>query len=91
MRMGVHQAALPLALALADQVFLYEPANANWSLDALTRALAPKAGLSREIDELVAQLCAEAKPADSIVIMSNGGFGGIHDKLISALKAKWES
>lgn len=91
MRMGVHQAALPLALALADQVFLYEPANANWSLDALTRALAPKAGLSHEIDELVAQLCAEAKPSDSIVIMSNGGFGGIHDKLISALKAKWGS
>ena len=91
MRMGVHQAALPLALALADQVFLYEPANANWSLDALTRALAPKAGLSHDIDALVAQLCAEAKAGDSIVIMSNGGFGGIHDKLISALQTKWES
>lgn len=90
MRMGVHQAALPLALALADQVFLYEPANANWSLESLTRALAPKASLSRDIDTLVNELAAQAGAGDNIVIMSNGGFGGIHDKLISALKQKWE-
>lgn len=90
MRMGVHQAVLPLALALADQVFLYEPVNANWSLDALSRALAPKASLSRDIDGLVTQLSEQAEQGDSIVIMSNGGFGGIHDKLISALKRKWE-
>ncbi|MEO3864117.1 UDP-N-acetylmuramate:L-alanyl-gamma-D-glutamyl-meso-diaminopimelate ligase [Rheinheimera fenheensis] len=90
MRMGVHQAALPLALALADQVFLYEPANANWSLESLTRALAPKASLSRDIDALVSELTAQAGAGDNIVIMSNGGFGGIHDKLISALKQKWE-
>lgn len=90
MRMGVHQAALPLALALADQVFLYEPANANWSLESLTRALAPKASLSRDIDALVNELAAQAGAGDNIVIMSNGGFGGIHDKLISALKQKWE-
>ena len=90
MRMGVHQAALPIALALADQVFLYEPANANWSLDALSRALAPKASLSRDIDGLVMQLSEQTEQGDSIVIMSNGGFGGIHDKLISALKRKWE-
>ena len=90
MRMGVHQAALPLSLALADKVFLYEPANANWSLDALTRALAPKASLSQDIDALVNLLTEQAEPGDSIVIMSNGGFGGIHDKLISALKRKRE-
>lgn len=90
MRMGVHQAALPLALALADQVFLYEPANANWSLESLTRALAPKASLSQNIDVLVGELTAQAGAGDNIVIMSNGGFGGIHDKLISALKQKWE-
>ena len=90
MRMGVHQAALPLALALADEVYLYEPANANWSLDALARSLAPKASLSRDIDALVQQLAEHAKPGDSIVIMSNGGFGGIHDKLIGALSARWE-
>jgi UDP-N-acetylmuramate: L-alanyl-gamma-D-glutamyl-meso-diaminopimelate ligase len=90
MRMGVHQATLPLSLALADKVFLYEPANANWSLDALSRALAPKASLSQDIDALVSLLTEQAEPGDSIVIMSNGGFGGIHDKLISALKRKRE-
>lgn len=90
MRMGVHQAALPLSLALADLVFLYEPANANWSLDALTRALTPKATLTQDIDALVSRLSEQAEQGDSIVIMSNGGFGGIHDKLISALRRKWE-
>ncbi len=90
MRMGVHQAALPLALALADQVFLYEPANANWSLDALARALAPKASLQHDIAGLVTELVARAEQGDSIVIMSNGGFGSIHDKLIAALRQKWE-
>lgn len=90
MRMGVHQAALPLSLALADSVFLFEPANANWSLDAITRALAPKATLLRDIDALVQLLTEQAQPNDSIVIMSNGGFGGIHDKLINALQHKWE-
>lgn len=88
MRMGVHQAALPLSLALADSVFLFEPANANWSLDAITRALAPKATLLRDIDALVQLLTEQAQPNDSIVIMSNGGFGGIHDKLINALDRK---
>jgi UDP-N-acetylmuramate: L-alanyl-gamma-D-glutamyl-meso-diaminopimelate ligase len=90
MRMGVHQAALPMALALADQIFLYEPANANWSLEPLTRALAPKASLTQDIEALVSELTAQAGAGDNIVIMSNGGFGGIHDKLISALKQKWE-
>ena len=89
MRMGVHQAALPLALAIADKVFLFEPANANWSLDALTRALAPKACMTQDINALVQQLTEQAMPGDSIVIMSNGGFGGIHDKLIAALQKKW--
>jgi UDP-N-acetylmuramate: L-alanyl-gamma-D-glutamyl-meso-diaminopimelate ligase len=90
MRMGVHQAALPLSLALADLIFLYEPANANWSLDALNRSLAPKATLATDINELVSLLVAQARQGDSIVIMSNGGFGGIHDKLISALQRRWE-
>jgi UDP-N-acetylmuramate: L-alanyl-gamma-D-glutamyl-meso-diaminopimelate ligase len=91
MRMGVHQATLPAALALADHVYLYEPEHANWSLEALTRALAPKANLSHDIDKLVQLLTEDAQPNDSIVIMSNGGFGGVHDKLITALAQKWET
>ena len=91
MRMGVHQAALPASLTLADAVYLYEPANANWSLDALTRSLAPKASLFHDIDSLVLMLTEQAMPGDSIVIMSNGGFGGVHDKLTHALQQKWKA
>lgn len=91
MRMGVHQATLPAALTLADYVYLYEPAHANWSLEALTRALAPKARLTHDIDHLVQLLIEVAQPNDSIVIMSNGGFGGVHEKLITALAQKWKT
>ncbi|HAW92809.1 MULTISPECIES: UDP-N-acetylmuramate:L-alanyl-gamma-D-glutamyl-meso-diaminopimelate ligase [unclassified Arsukibacterium] len=90
MRMGVHEAALPVSLAIADHVYLYEPANANWSLEALTRSLSPKARLSHDIEALVGLLVEQAIKGDNIVIMSNGGFGGIHDKLIQALAQKWE-
>ncbi|WP_214001141.1 UDP-N-acetylmuramate:L-alanyl-gamma-D-glutamyl-meso-diaminopimelate ligase [Arsukibacterium sp.] len=90
MRMGVHEAALPVSLAIADKVYLYEPANANWSLEALTRSLSPKAHLSHDIEALVGLLVEQATKGDNIVIMSNGGFGGIHDKLIRALALKWE-
>ena len=71
-------------------MYLYEPANANWSLEALTRSLSPKARLSHDIEALVGLLVEQAIKGDNIVIMSNGGFGGIHDKLIQALAQKWE-
>jgi UDP-N-acetylmuramate: L-alanyl-gamma-D-glutamyl-meso-diaminopimelate ligase len=38
-----------------------------------------------ELDALVAMLVAEAKPGDQVLVMSNGGFGGIHDKLLARL------
>ncbi|MDX3773153.1 UDP-N-acetylmuramate:L-alanyl-gamma-D-glutamyl-meso-diaminopimelate ligase [Chromatiaceae bacterium AAb-1] len=89
MRLGVHKAALPQALLSADQVYLYEPANAGWSLAELAGKLHPAGKLSHDITELVALLTADARPGDTIVIMSNGGFGNIHNQLITALQQKW--
>lgn len=89
MRLGVHKAALPQALLCADQVYLYEPANAGWSLAELAEKLQPAGKLSHDIDELVSLLTADAASGDNIVIMSNGGFGNIHNKLITALQQKW--
>ncbi len=85
MRMGVHKAALPASLALADKVFLYEPANSGWSLQALAEQIGPQAQVSQDIDALVALITKQAQPGDSILVMSNGGFGGIHNKLLVAL------
>jgi UDP-N-acetylmuramate: L-alanyl-gamma-D-glutamyl-meso-diaminopimelate ligase len=85
MRMGVHKEALPASLALADQVFLYEPANSGWSLQTLAEQIGPQAQVSQDIDALVALVTKQAQPGDSILVMSNGGFGGIHNKLLVAL------
>ncbi|WNO60515.1 UDP-N-acetylmuramate:L-alanyl-gamma-D-glutamyl-meso-diaminopimelate ligase [Rheinheimera sp. MMS21-TC3] len=90
MRMGVHEATLPAALALADYVYLYEEQNAKGSLHTLHQALAPKATLSHDIEYLVRVLTEQAQPNDTIVIMSNGSFASIHDKLIKALHNKWK-
>ncbi|MDP5188086.1 UDP-N-acetylmuramate:L-alanyl-gamma-D-glutamyl-meso-diaminopimelate ligase [Alishewanella sp. HL-SH06] len=91
MRLGVHQAALPQALLSADEVLLFEPRNAGWSMSELVARLHGPASVSYDIDELLTRLVATAQPGDSIVIMSNGGFGGIHQKLLTALTDKWNT
>lgn len=90
MRLGVHKQALPASLKTADQVFLFEPQNSGWSLADVAAACGNKAQVSTDIAELVTLITDAAVQGDSIVIMSNGGFGGIHDKLLDALKKKWE-
>jgi UDP-N-acetylmuramate: L-alanyl-gamma-D-glutamyl-meso-diaminopimelate ligase len=90
MRLGVHKQALPASLKTADQVFLFEPANSGWSLADVAAGCSNQAQVSTDITELVNLIVEGAVQGDSIVIMSNGGFGGIHDKLLDALKKKWE-
>ncbi len=86
MKLGVMKAALPDSLRAADQVFCYT-ANLGW--DA-TEALAPlgvKAVTRDNLDQLIEAIAAAARPGDHILVMSNGGFGGIHDKLLARLTA----
>ncbi|WJW76858.1 UDP-N-acetylmuramate:L-alanyl-gamma-D-glutamyl-meso-diaminopimelate ligase [Thiohalobacter sp. IOR34] len=86
MRMGVHQGQLAPALREADRVWLFRPADLDWDLEAVARAAVPPATVSADLDALVAEVVAEARPGDSILVMSNGGFGGIHERLLAALK-----
>ncbi len=88
MRMGLHRDQLAPATAAADAVFWYQPAGLNWALDDVIAASAAPAQVVTDIDDLVGTLAAAARPGDSIVIMSNGGFGGIHQKLLAALRVK---
>ncbi|MBE0366456.1 UDP-N-acetylmuramate:L-alanyl-gamma-D-glutamyl-meso-diaminopimelate ligase [Pseudoalteromonas aurantia] len=84
MTMGVHQYTLLASLSEADEAYLFEPDNLGWSL----REEASKAGRQcfSSIDEIIQQVCAHAQAGQHILIMSNGGFGGLHQKLLSALK-----
>ena len=85
MRLGVHRAAIAPALAKADRVWLYEPPDLGWNLADVAEAAKPQTDVATTIDALVNAVAAEARPGDHIIIMSNGGFGGIHAKLLAAL------
>jgi len=86
MRLGVHRDELGPSLAEADLVFLYQPPDLSWDLTAVARGLGNKARVSTDISELVRTVAALARPGDHVLIMSNGAFGGIHEKLTEALK-----
>ena len=64
------------------------PAGSTGMPPRRSRRWASAAASRRRIEALVAQVAAAARPGDHIVCMSNGGFGGVHDKLLAALGAK---
>ena len=81
------KAALPGALAQADRVFCYA-ANLGWDVAAALAPLGAKAAVHGDLDALIAAIVAEAKRGDHVLMMSNGGFGGIHQKLLDRLGAR---
>lgn len=87
MRMGEHRARLANATAKADRVYWFQPPGMDWSLQDVISQSSTCAALAEDIEELVAATVAEVQPGDQVVIMSNGGFGGIHQKLLAALEA----
>lgn len=89
MKLGVMKEQLPASLQLADRVFCYA-ANLSWNATDALAPLGDQATVDDDLGRLVAQVMAGARNGDHIVVMSNGGFGGIHDKLLSALAADGE-
>jgi UDP-N-acetylmuramate: L-alanyl-gamma-D-glutamyl-meso-diaminopimelate ligase len=85
MRMGTHLARLAESTAEADRVIWYQPEGMDWSLDSVIAASDGCAAIQRDINAIVKELVASSQAGDHIVIMSNGGFGGIHQLLLDAL------
>ncbi|KKK59998.1 hypothetical protein LCGC14_3028750, partial [marine sediment metagenome] len=87
MKMGVHQHTLLASLVDADEVYLFEPDNLSWSLSEQAK----QAGMVclSDTDKIVEQVVSQAQPQQHILIMSNGGFNGLHDTLITALQHKF--
>ena len=89
MKLGAMKEALPGSLADADLVYGYGAASGKdalgWSLADALAPLGGKASAFDDIDALVAAIAREARPGDMVLAMSNGGFGGIHQKLLDAL------
>jgi len=86
MRMGVHRLTLAPALAAADQVWLYTAPDLGWDTGGVLAALGERAHGSGDIDTLARDLARAARPGDHLLIMSNGGFGGLHGKLLAQLE-----
>ncbi|UTP73367.1 UDP-N-acetylmuramate:L-alanyl-gamma-D-glutamyl-meso-diaminopimelate ligase [Alteromonas sp. LMIT006] len=89
MKQGVHKDALASCWSDADEVYLFEPANLGWSMHEVANASTVPVHSYQDVDKLVAAIVAEAQPSDHILVMSNGGFAGIHGKLIDALSEKF--
>lgn len=86
MRLGSHSDRLMASTEQADQVYWYQPPAMDWSLESLAADCPVPSEVCDDIDQLVEKLVRQARPGMHLVIMSNGGFGGIHTKLLSALK-----
>jgi UDP-N-acetylmuramate: L-alanyl-gamma-D-glutamyl-meso-diaminopimelate ligase len=90
MRMGVHLQRLAPSVAAADRVIWYQPPGLDWSLDEVIATSPRPAVLYNDIERIVADLARDMKGGENIVIMSNGGFGGIHQKLVGALQRRFQ-
>jgi UDP-N-acetylmuramate: L-alanyl-gamma-D-glutamyl-meso-diaminopimelate ligase len=84
LKRGVMVEALPGSFARADRVYVFN-AGVSWDAAALFAPLGARARCETTLETLIAAIAAEARDGDRILVMSNGGFGGIHQKLLTAL------
>ncbi|MCJ8318696.1 MAG: UDP-N-acetylmuramate:L-alanyl-gamma-D-glutamyl-meso-diaminopimelate ligase [Colwellia sp.] len=89
MKSGIHKDSLPASLALADQVFIYQGEDVKWSVNQLIADCCQPCIVDTDIEQLISKITEYAEPNDTIVVMSNGGFGNIHQKLLDALTVKF--
>jgi UDP-N-acetylmuramate: L-alanyl-gamma-D-glutamyl-meso-diaminopimelate ligase len=85
MKMGVHRDTLAPALAGADAVWMFAPPDLGWDAGAVATALGAKGHAAPTLDALLQGLLGSVRAGDQVLIMSNGGFGGLHGKLLEAL------
>jgi UDP-N-acetylmuramate: L-alanyl-gamma-D-glutamyl-meso-diaminopimelate ligase len=88
MKLGVHRAQLAPALAQADRAWLLNPPDLGWDLRTALAPLGARAAVGESVDELVLAVADDSRPGDHVLVMSNGGFGGFHDKLLAELKKR---
>jgi len=86
MKLGAHRDGLPDSVAQADQVVWYAPPNLGWDLAATAAACPVPAVVCDSLEAIIARVASQAAPGTQVVIMSNGGFGGLHGKLAKALE-----
>lgn len=86
MKLGVSKDELAPSLGRADEIFIFQPEHLPWLVADVVDACIQPAHWSGDIDLLVEMISKSAKPTDAILIMSNGGFSGIHKKILESLE-----
>ena len=86
MKLGAHRDGLPGSVTQADRVFWYAPANLGWDLAATVASSSVPTEVCDSLEVIIAGVKAHAVPGTQVVVMSNGGFGGLHGKLAKALE-----
>jgi UDP-N-acetylmuramate: L-alanyl-gamma-D-glutamyl-meso-diaminopimelate ligase len=85
MRMGVHGERLPASLKTADRVLIFSPPGLEWNAREEFVLLGEKLVVCEAVEEIVQRVVDTVQAGDQVLIMSNGGFGGIHQRLLDAL------
>jgi UDP-N-acetylmuramate: L-alanyl-gamma-D-glutamyl-meso-diaminopimelate ligase len=88
MRMGVHSETLAASMQGADRIWMHEPGDLAWSLSDVAQATGVPASVNGSVQAIVDEVVREVRPGDHILVMSNGGFDGIHERIIIGLQAK---
>ncbi|WP_459207606.1 UDP-N-acetylmuramate:L-alanyl-gamma-D-glutamyl-meso-diaminopimelate ligase [Pseudomonas sp. MLB6B] len=86
MKLGAHRDGLPESVVDADQVIWYAPANLGWDLAATAAECRVPSVVADSLEAIIERVKGQARPGTHVVIMSNGGFGGLHLKLAEALR-----
>jgi UDP-N-acetylmuramate: L-alanyl-gamma-D-glutamyl-meso-diaminopimelate ligase len=86
MRLGTHQSLLADSVTNADSVYWFQPQGMDWSLESIVEQSSVPAAVYSDTDKLISDLKMSLEPDCHVVIMSNGGFEGIHQRLLTALR-----
>jgi UDP-N-acetylmuramate: L-alanyl-gamma-D-glutamyl-meso-diaminopimelate ligase len=88
MRLGIHNAELAASLEAADRVYVFSPPDLGWDAAPVFAPLGDRAAVFERVEDIVTRIAAEGRAGDHVLVMSNGGFQGIHQKLLDALAAR---
>ena len=86
MKMGVHKEGLASSLVAADRSIVLQPQGLSWDLVSVLGDLGASNTISQSVDEILDLLIGELRAGDHVLIMSNGGFGGLHKRLLDMLE-----
>jgi len=89
MKLGIHKNELSTSLIEADQIVMYQPADMQWSLQDSLASLGDKLKIIEDVGKIIDFLMANVQSGDHVLIMSNGGFENIHERLLEALMSQY--